>query len=351
MKTVDEIYREMTEIFSEHTGLEAGAGGDLAVRFYAVAAQIHALYLQAAWTERQCFPQTANGDFLDFHAELRGIERKKAAAAVGKIRFSIPEAIQKDLMIPVGTVCMTAGLVRFVTTRKGFLTAGELYVDVAAQAVEAGAAGNVAENTILTMAVAPAGVALCTNPEAFAGGADEETDEELRSRVLATYRRLANGANAAYYEQQAMAFDEVSAAVVLPRARGIGTVDVIVAAQEGVPEQELLDEIQAFFDEAREIAVDVQVRAPELAEVDIAVAVRVAPSYEPERVKAAVGEAIAGCFGGKQMGKDVLLAQLGAAVYAVPGVENYAFSAPAADVAVQENVLPVLGALSVEEMS
>ena len=47
MKTIDEIYSEMLSIFAEHTGLEAGAGGDLAVRFYAVAAQIHALYLQA----------------------------------------------------------------------------------------------------------------------------------------------------------------------------------------------------------------------------------------------------------------------------------------------------------------
>jgi len=126
MKTVDEIYREMMEIFTEHTGLEAGTGGDLAVRFYAVAAQIHALYLQAAWTERQCFPQTASGEFLDFHAELRGIERKKASNATGKIRFSIPNALQKDLVIPNGTVCMTAGLVRFVTTRKSFLTAGEV---------------------------------------------------------------------------------------------------------------------------------------------------------------------------------------------------------------------------------
>jgi len=213
------------------------------------------------------------------------------------------------------------------------------------------AAGNAAENTILTMAVAPAGVALCTNPEAFSGGMDDEDDETLRSRVLATYRRLANGANAAYYEQQALAFDEVSAAVVIPRARGIGTVDVIVAAQDGVPAQELLNEIQARFEEAREIAVDVQVRGPEILAVNTSVTVKVAPSYEPQSVMGAVREAIAGCFGGERMGKNLLLAQLGAAVFEVPGVENYAFSAPAADVSVAEDVLPVLGTLSVEEMN
>lgn len=351
MKTVDEIYREMMGIFTERTGLEAGAGGDLAVRFYAVAAQIHALYLQAAWTERQCFPQTASGEFLDFHAELRGVERKKPAAAEGKIRFSVPEALKKDLMIPVGTVCMTAGLVRFETTRKGFLTAGELYVDVPARAVEPGYSGNAAADTILTMAIAPAGVALCTNPEPFSGGADEEDDESLRSRVLATYRRLANGANAAYYEQQAMSFDEVSAAMVIPRARGIGTVDVIVAARDGVPEQELLDRIRAVFDESREIAVDVQVRGPVLLTVNVALKIKAAPSYEPGSVISAVKEAVAKCFDGEQMGRDVLLARLGAAVFEIPGVENYVFSAPTSDVAVAEDVLPVLGTLTVEEMN
>lgn len=351
MKTIDEIYREMMEIFTEHTGLEAGTGGDLSVRFYAVAAQIHALYLQAAWTERQCFPQTAVGEFLDFHAELRGVERKKAAAAAGEIRFSVSDAVNRDLVIPEGTVCMTAGLVRFETTRKGYLKAGELWVDVPARAVETGASGNAAENTVLTMSVAPVGVAFCSNPKAFAGGADEETDEELRKRVLATYRRLANGANAAYYEQQAMSFEDVSAAVVLPRARGIGTVDVIIAAHGGMPDQELLGQVQSFFDGAREIAVDVQVKAPEILSVDVAVKLKVAPNYEPDGVKEKVREAIAGCFDGGQLGSGVLLARLGAVVFQVPGVENYAFSAPTTDIAVETDVLPVLGNLSVEEMN
>ena len=37
-------------------------------------------------------------------------------------------------------------------------------------------------------------------------------------------------------------------------------------------------------------------------------------------------------------------------VYALEGVENYRFTAPAADVAADDTVLPVLGALTVTEM-
>ena len=50
MKSLEEIYGELLADFQTRTGLEVSSDGDLAVRFYAVAAQLHALYLQAAWT-------------------------------------------------------------------------------------------------------------------------------------------------------------------------------------------------------------------------------------------------------------------------------------------------------------
>lgn len=351
MKTIEEIYGEMCGIFSERTGLEVGVDGDLAVRFCAVAAQIYALYLQAAWTEKQCFPQSATGEYLDYHAALRGVERKKAAAACGTLRFSVSKAAGSALTVPAGTVCMTAGLIRFETTENAELPAGELFVDVPAVAVETGEAGNAAAGTITSMAVAPVGIETCTNPAAFAGGREDEEDEALRIRVLETYRRLSNGANAAFYKQKAMSFEKVAAAAVMPRARGIGTVDVVIASQEGVPEEALLEEVQACFDEVREIAVDVQTLAPETLTVDVSVAVKVSGSYEEASVLETVKNVLTGYFDGTRLGKNVLLAELGAAVFAVVGVENYAFAAPAADISVGETVLPVLGTLTVEAMS
>ena len=72
MKTVDEIFGEMLVCFGERTGMEVDQGCDLAVRLYAAAAQIYALYLQADWVARQAFPQTAEGDYLDLHAQRSG---------------------------------------------------------------------------------------------------------------------------------------------------------------------------------------------------------------------------------------------------------------------------------------
>lgn len=82
---------------------------------------------------------------------------------------------------------------------------------------------------------------------------------------------MPNGANAAFYEQGALSFDQVAAASVLPRSRGRGTVDVVAATLEGMPDEELLGQLTDYFQQRREIAVDVLVRAPEAVTVDVAV--------------------------------------------------------------------------------
>ena len=219
-----------------------------------------------------------------------------------------------------------------------------------ARAVEPGTAGNAAAGTILTMSVAPAGIAACTNPAPFSGGEDDESDEHLRVRVLETYRRLANGANAAFYEQQAMAFEEVAAAVVLPRNRGRGTVDVVIATQAGVPGAELVERVQERLDSIREIAVDVLVSAPVTQTVDVTLQIQAAENRDGAAVREQVRQAVLDWFNGQRLGKPVLRAQLGGLIYAVDGVENYTIEAPAADVELDGNELPVLGELTVEAM-
>ena len=350
MKTIDEIYREMLACFGEETGLEPREGTDLSARMYALAAQVYALYVQADWLTRQAFPQTAEGEYLDYHAQLRSLERKPALPAQGTVRFTAGEAAQSDRAIPEGTVCMTAGLVRFATTQAAVLPAGELTVDVPVQALEPGTAGNVSAQTVVSMAVAPMGIASCTNPQAFAGGADGEGDEELRARILDTFRRLPNGANAAFYEQGALSFDQVAAAAVIPKPRGLGSVDVIVSTLAGTPGEELLEQLQDYFEQRREIAVDVQVKAPTPVTVNVAVQVKAKGGWDKTQVLDQVEEALEGWFDGKLLGQDVLLARLGSLIYGCDGVENYAVSAPAADLAVDADELPVLGTLSVEEM-
>ena len=350
MKTVEEIYREMMDRFSQETGMEPNGTGEMAVRMYALAAQVYGLYEELAWTCRQCFPQTATGEELEKHGFLRGIARNPARQASGTLRFSVQEAVEEDLEIAQGTVCMTAGLVAFETTQAGVLPAGELSVDLPAQAVEPGPWGNVSAGTVRTMAVAPVGVAACTNPVPFTGGREEEGDEELRARILATYQQLPNGTNGAYYAQEALAVEGVTAVRVLPKNRGMGTVDVIIAGVEGLPGEELLRQVQERLEQKREIAVDVAVLAPEPVAVRLILSVKPKPGLLPGPVIARVQEAMETWFDGSMLGRDLLLAQIGQRIYQVEGVDNYRIEGPANDVVVAENQLPVLESVSVEEL-
>ena len=349
MKEMEELYREMLAEFQRLTGTAMTGESDLAVRLYAVAAQVHALNVQSDWVTRQCFPQTASGEWLDQHAQLRGVERREAAAAEGIIRFFLAAAAETGVLIPAGTVCMTAGLIRFETLEDATVPAGSLQVDVPARAVETGSGGNVGAETETMMALPPVGVSRCSNPQTFTGGSAAETDEELRARVLETFRRMPNGANAAWYEQTACRHEGVAAAKAVGKARGMGTVDVYAAAPGGTPSAALLAELQAEFQKSREIAVDVQVKAPTTQAVNVAVTVEVEEGADFAGVKAEAETMLADFFSGKLLGKAVTLAELGSRIYALPGVKNYHITAPAADVAADDTVLPVLGTVSVTE--
>lgn len=350
MRSIEEIYRELLEAFGIRAGFVPEEGCDLAVRLWAAAAQIQALGIQADWVLDQSFPQTAQGIYLDRHAAMRGLERAPASKAVGILRFSVESAPMADMTIPAGTVCMTADEVRFSTTEPAVLKAGALSADAPAEALEGGSRGNAAPGVVSILTACPIAVTGVTNPAVFSGGSDAEDDESLRQRILESYQRLPNGANAAWYEQTAMGHTGVAAAKAVGRARGIGTVDVYVAGESGLPDAGLLAELQADLQEKREIAVDVLVKAPAVATVDVAVAVAVREGAAFADVKTEVQQVIASFFGGWLLGRPVRLAELGSRIYALADVENYRFSAPAADVEADDKVLPMLGTLTVAEM-
>ena len=349
MKNTEEIYQELVTEFQNRTGLSAGGNGDLAVRFYAVAAQLSGLYAQADWIERQCFPQTATGSSLDLHAQERGLERHRAVKASGKVRFFAGQERTEPSEIPMGTVCMTADGERYLTTRAGTVGLEESSIDLPVIAAQAGAAGNTEAGRILYMVLPPSGITACTNPEAFTNGADREEDEELRARILATYRRLANGANAAFYRQEALSYDGVAAAAVIPRNRGIGTVDVVVAAEGGMPNEELLQVLQQHYDKVREIAVDVLVSAPMRRDVNIGITLKAADGYTYQQVSQSVTKTLEDWFTGELLGKPVLQAKLNAMVFGVEGVANCAVTIEGGDVTVDDLTLPCLGGLSITE--
>ncbi len=351
MKEWTGIYEQLRGTFAQRAGFVPSEGCDSAVRLYALAAELQSLLMQADWVLDQSFPQTAQGTYLDYHAETRGITRGAAEKAAGVIRFAAADKVTAACPIEKGTVCMTAEGVRFETTEDAAIAVGSQWADVPAQAVEAGAGGNVIAGTVTLLSAMPVGVVQCTNPAAFSGGCDAESDEALRGRVLASYQRLPNGANTAYYEQEAMRYPGVAAAKAVGRARGIGTVNVVIATHAGVPDAALLAAVETDLQKKREIAVDVKVLAPTVETVAVTAALKAAPGYTFAEAKAGAQSALEALFTGGLLGKSVTTARLLTLLCGVEGVENVHLTAPAADVAVDATELPMLGTVTLSELT
>ena len=184
----------------------------------------------------------------------------------------------------------------------------------------------------------------------FRSGEDAENDESLRARILDTFRRLPNGANAAFYETEAMGFPGVAAAKAIGRARGVGTVDVYVATTAGIPDETLTAAIQESLDAKREIAVDLQVKAPTAKNVDVRIALNAKDGVSFAEVRPRAEGVLRSYFSGARLARPVLLSELYAALHEVKGIGNYRVLAPAADIPASDTVLPVLGALNVTEL-
>lgn len=349
MKTCEQLYADMMQTYGEKTGFVMADSADLAVRLYAAAAQMESLYAYCDWALGQAFPQTATGQYLEYHGTLRGLSRKAGSHAVGTVRFSVSEVRQQPVTVPQGTVCTTPGLVRFAVEQETQIPAGGLYVDAPVRAEEPGAAGNAAAGAVCRMPQPPAGVAACSNTQAFSGGADTEDDEGLRGRILESFIRLPNGANRAFYETRALAHPGVGGVSVQPRPNGPGTVRVVVATVSGEPDGPLLERVRQDLQSVREISVDVTVAAPQVQTVALAVTLWPKDNVEFATAKAAVESAIGGYFTGALLGKGVLLAELGNRIFETGLVKNYRFTAPAVDVAAEAATLPRLGAVTVTE--
>lgn len=100
-----------------------------------------------------------------------------AVAATGTVTFSTsrtapyPGASQ-NVPLPAGTIVQTNGGIQFQTTTPVILSAGVGSIDVPVQAVNAGAAGNVAQGTVLVVVSGINYPLFVNNAAAMSGGAD-----------------------------------------------------------------------------------------------------------------------------------------------------------------------------------
>lgn len=131
------------------------------------------------------------GSDLDDFVRLFGFTRFPAKRAVGSVTFERSTAATEEILIPLGTQLSTEGAAPIVvqTTTPALMVIGDTAITVPVQAVVGGAQGNVPANSIRRRLTEFEGVTSFTNTVALSGGADPETDEQLRDRFKRTVFR------------------------------------------------------------------------------------------------------------------------------------------------------------------
>lgn len=352
MNTYEEVLERMQQAFSQKAGFQAEDASDIGIRLKVLAGEIYSALSQADYLKRQAFPQTAQEEFLDLHAQQRGIQRKEAAASSGTLIFTRQTPLAYDAPIPAGTVCSTGGTdgLRFVTSQQGVLSAGSLQVSIPARAEAGGRGSNTAANTVTVLVTPPPGIEGVGNPLPFTGGEDGETDEQLRARVVASWNTIPNGTNAAFYRDFVLGYEGVRSVSVIPRSSGTGTVTIYAAGSGQAPDESLLARIQEELQQMREINVDVTLLPCETVEVSLYAEITPQDGYSMEEVRADCQQALREYFLSLSIGQPVLLAAAGDALFHTPGVKNYAFKTQmCSDRFVAQSQLAVPGELGLAE--
>lgn len=319
----------MKSRYEQESETEIDEKSDVAIRLKVLAGEIYNAQVNFEWLKNQMFADTASGEYLDYIAKQRGLERKKAVKAQGEIIFSISQPVDHNIIIPLGTVVATddSSPIRFCTTEEEEISAGNTLVSVYAEAVNAGRSGNINKNKATVGVSVPTEVETVRNPVAFTGGEDEETDSELRERIRITFVNQSNGTNKAYYEKLALAVEGIAKASAVANVRGSGTVNLYVCSSDGDADSSAMAKLQAIVDKERELNVDVVVYNAVSVSYDIIVKITAKNGYSESEVIQTCKTAFEKYVNSIPIGGKFYLSALGKALMETDCVENYEYDA------------------------
>ena len=300
---------------------------DAYARASSLAACAEGIYAHQKWLIKQFFPDTADTEFLEKHAGLRGLRRRNATYAAGK---GATVSGNPDAVIAVGLQIKTEDG-RFYETTERAVISSEGTAVVAVRSLATGAAQNIKTATKGSFMAAPVGVSSDVVLNDVVGGTNKESDSSLLERLLNKIRRPAAGGNRYDYKDWALDVDGVEQAYVYPLRRGLGTVDIAITADNDVPNDDTVRRAQAYIDDERPVtAKESKVVKPDVTKVNFNIQVKIS-GVALNDIKTAIRNALTDYFNGLIPGDDLIVSQCEAVVSDLIGVVDRRFVAPNAN--------------------
>lgn len=220
---------------------------------------------------RQQHVRFATGLMLDLCGDDVNTPRLEASAAHCTVRF-LGEDFVGEVDIPIGTQ-VAAGDVVFTTLEYGQLTANRPQMDLQAACTQTGTRGNDwAVGQINTLKTTLLGASRITvqNISIPTGGAEVESDEAYRERIILAFESFSVAGSTGAYEYWTRAVSPAIADVHVANAVDSqgepigGTVAITVLTKTGLPNDELLAQVRTELssEKKRPLCDTVIVNAP-----------------------------------------------------------------------------------------
>lgn len=326
--TLEEIRASILRDYQTYyPNADTSEDSDAYARASSLAACAEGIYAHQKWLIKQFFPDTADTEFLEKHAGLRGLRRRNATYAAGK---GATVSGNPDAVIAVGLQIKTEDGRFYETTESAVISASGSAL-VAVRSLATGAVQNIKTATKGSFMAAPVGVSTDVVLNDVVGATNAESDSSLLERLLNKIRRPAAGGNKYDYKDWALEVDGVEQAYVYPLRRGLGTVDIAITADNGVPSDDTVRRAQEYIDQERPVAAkESKVVKPDVTKVNFNIQVKIS-GVALNDIKTAINNALRDYFNGLIPGDDLIVSQCEAVVNNLIGVVDRRFIAPTAN--------------------
>lgn len=323
------------------------------------AGAIHLLYGYLNFLAEQLFAATADSQYLDTIGGEYGINRNSAVAAVG----TGTATGTNGTVIPAGTELQSTTGEVYTTDTIATIATGTATLDFTAS--ELGADGNDDAGVIIAFVSPISGVnsSVTVGADGIYGGADEETDEAYRTRILTRKRRPPHGGCQNDYETWAKEISGVTRAWCLPQYLGNGTVGLAFTLDDSTPitpSSAQIDEMEAYILEHEDPGSGETLGIPVTAEPGFTVVtlteqtvnftINVYPNTAA--IQTAIESELENLLydeGGP--GETIYPSQISEAISQAAGEERHEIVIPAAGISSSFTQVPVLGTVTFITMS
>ncbi len=293
------------------------------------AAQFSLLHRHAERNALDGVPLTSTGQRLEDWASTFRVNRRPATFASGTIDLTGVTGT----LVPTGTTWRRTDGRLFSSIADVTVAAGVASVTVRAD--EVGLASNTAAAATLSLVVPIAGLDTdaTVDSNAIGAGADEETLDQLRARLLEFLRQRPNGGSVADYVSWSKEVPGVTRAWALGHHLGPGTVGVAIVNDGNAPaispSAQLVSDVATLIGTRRPVTAQVTVFAPGLTQLDPQIQMK----PNTATVQQAVTQALDDLFLREAVpGQLMPLTHIAEAISNAAGEEDHRILAPLADV-------------------